>query len=93
MGEEGGEARRSSRLPDDSAQHQNVPVLRHSMHLSSARAQLAEVSEGGGQGEGADGRASGGGVTEEDRGRGQMQVDGCAVGCCLRFLRPPDFSL
>lgn len=41
----------------------------------------------------ADGRVFGVGMVEEDRGCSQMQVDGCAVGCCLRFLSPPDFSL
>lgn len=40
---------------------------------------------GGWRWAGPDGRAQGG--------RGQMQVDGCALGCCLRFLKPPDFSL
>lgn len=27
------------------------------------------------------------------KGKGQMHVAGCAIGCCLRLRSPPDFSL
>lgn len=59
-----------------------------------ARAKLAEVFEGGGQaGRGGLMGPSGVVLVEEDSGCAQIQVEGCAVGCCLRLLRPPDFSL
>lgn len=67
VGGEGGEARWGSRPPDDSAPHPKKCSSSASQHAPlPARAELAEEGGRGGEG-GADGRASGGGVVEEDR--------------------------
>lgn len=92
LGGEGGESH-WGRPPDNSAPHQYVPVLHSSMRASLPERNWWKPLKEGAEAGGADGRALVGWVVEEDRERGQIQVDGCAVGCCLRFLRPPDFSL